>query len=72
MSCGATFTSALQGVALRHDQHDRLARRDYAAHRMDGELMHNAIDRGADIDALKLVLGRDLRSMKGRRPAIPS
>jgi len=34
--------------------------------------MHNAIDRGADIDALKLVLGRDLRSMKGRRPAIPS
>ena len=49
-----------QLVGVGHDQHDRLAGGDDAAHRVHGELMHHAVLRRADVDALELVLGRDL------------
>ena len=47
-------------VAIGHDQQDRFPGRDDAADGVDGELMHAAGLRGADVDALQLVLGGDL------------
>ena len=49
-----------EAVGLGHDQHERLARRDDAADRVHGELVDEAVLRRADVDALELVLGRDL------------
>ena len=50
----------VEGVVDRHDQHGGLGRGDHAADRVDGELMHVAGARRADVDPLQLVLGRDL------------
>ena len=47
-------------VALRHDQHDRIAGGDDAADRIRGRLEHGAVLRRADIGALELILGGDL------------
>ena len=60
MSCGCDAGLDDEAVRLRHDQHDRLARVDDAADRMHRELVHEAVLRGADVDALELVLGRHL------------
>jgi HlyD family type I secretion membrane fusion protein len=49
-----------EAVGLRHDQHDWLARINDAADRVHGELVHEATLRGADLDALELVLRRHL------------
>src|SRR5262249_44983853 len=49
-----------QRICIRNDQHDRLARRDDTADRVNGELMNDAVLRRPDIDALQLVLGGDL------------
>ena len=49
-----------QAVGIGHDQHDRLAGRDHTADRVHGGLVHHAVLRRADVDALELVLGRDL------------
>src|SRR5215510_2802850 len=44
-------------VGFRHDQHERLARLHHAADRVHGQLVHDAVLRGADVDAHELVLG---------------
>ena len=44
MSCGGIFASTCERIGLRHDQHDRLARRDHAADGVDRKLVHDAID----------------------------
>src|SRR5215208_6318904 len=49
-----------QHVRLRYDQHDRLAGGDHATDRMHSRLMHHPVLRRADVDALQLILGRDL------------
>ena len=49
-----------QLVGRRHDQHDRLARRDDTADRVYVELMHHPTLRRTDVDALELVFGGDL------------
>ena len=49
-----------QRIGLRHDQHDRVAGSDDPADRVHRELMHHAVLRRADVDALELVLGRHL------------
>src|SRR5262245_2790609 len=46
-------------VGARDNQHDRLAWADDAPDRMHGKLMHAAVPRRADVDALELVLGRN-------------
>ena len=60
MSCGLTLASTVQIVGVRHDQHDRLAGGDDAADGVDVRLEHHAVLRRADVDALELILGRDL------------
>src|SRR5829696_6272079 len=49
-----------QHIGFRYDQHDGLSGRDHPAHRVDGRLVHHPVLRRSDIDALQLVLGRDL------------
>src|SRR5829696_9150057 len=49
-----------QHIGFRHDQHDGLSGRDHPADRVDGRLVHHPVLRRSDIDALQLVLGRDL------------
>ena len=47
-------------VGVRHDQHDGVAGGDDAADGMHVRLEHHAVLRRADVDALELILGRDL------------
>ncbi len=47
-------------VAVGHDEHDRVAGRDHAPDRMDGELVDHAALRRDEIDPLQLILRRDL------------
>src|SRR5262249_4558061 len=57
-------------VGARDDQHDRLPRADDAPYRMHSKLMHAAVPRGADVDALELILGCNplLDQLRGLRP----
>src|SRR5262245_10530538 len=49
-----------QGVGIGYDQHDRFTRSDNATNRVHGKLMYDAVLRGSDVDAFKLILGCDL------------
>ena len=52
----------LQCVGFRNDEHEHLARRDHASHRVHRLLKDYAIDRRADIHALELILRRNFFS----------
>src|SRR6516165_10799423 len=45
-------------VRLGDDEHDRIAGRDHAADRVNRQLKNASVLRGANVDSLKLVLGR--------------
>ncbi len=47
-------------VGIGHDQHDHVASSDHATDRMYRQLEHRTVLRGANLDALELVLGGDL------------
>ena len=60
MSCGCTRTSMVSTSASGTIVHDLLAGRDNPSHRMHRKLVNDAILRCANVDALQLVLGRNL------------
>ncbi len=47
-----------KGIAIGHDMHDRLARCDDSARRMDYKLVDDASLRRANVDTLEFILGR--------------
>ena len=49
-----------QVIGFRNDQHDSVAGRDHAANSVHLRFQHNAVLRGADVDALELIFGGDL------------
>ena len=48
-----------EAVAVRHDQHHRLAGLDHATHRVHALLEDLAVPRRHQVDALQLILGGD-------------